>query len=63
LEGQVFLHPIWANVQAFVARISLGLTFSDMDSSPGAVVARIVLAAFDFDETSLEVRIGEELVN
>jgi len=59
----VFLHPIWANVQAFVARISLGLTFSDMDSSPGAVVARIVLAAFDFDETSLEVRIGEELVN
>jgi len=63
LKCQVFLHPVGADVQTFVASISLCNAFSDVHSASWAVVALIVLTALNLNKASSQIRIRDQLIN
>lgn len=59
----MLLHPVRAHIQTLVARITFGHTLTDMHSASRAVIALVVLAALNLNESTPQIRIREQLIN
>ena len=59
----MLLHPVRAHVQTLVAWIILRHALTNMHSPSRAVVALVVLATLNFNKTTSQIRIREQLIN